>query len=922
MPGLLSALALAGVLAGCAPSDPSQRLAMVRAHLEQQDVATALIEVKNVVQAHPDLPGGRFWLGRALLAQGDLAGAETELRRAKDLGHPDDEVSPALAELLLARGDAADVVAQYKTLRLASDQAAATLSTLVAQAELQQGRLDDAEATVGNALVLAPQHLPAWVLRARLAMARGDGQTARRIAVEWQQKAPEAAIVHLLQADLLQRFGGDLDASAAAYRQAIALQGRLPEAHLGLVRLELRRQDLKAAEAAAEAMRTALPASPVTLYAQALVAYGQKRYARTREQLQRLLRGGRPSPEVAMLAGMTEWRLGGLVQAESLLTLAVQGLPGDPHPRRELAGLYVQLGRPAEALDTLKPLLDVPADAGAWRVAGQAHALAGDFRQADAAFARARQLAPADPRIKVDMARVQIARGQAEAGLRELQAAAADERDGVEAHLALVAAYMRRGDAASALEVVSGLQQRHPTQVAPDLLRARILVQRGEPAAARQAYEAALAKSAGSLAALEGLATLDVSQGQHDAARRRYEQLLERNPKSTPAMMALADLARRRGDLPDQAAEWVDRAVAADPQNAALWRAAINFHRQSGDAVRALARARAAQSALPDQPEVLAIVSEVQLAAGDRQQAVSTLSRLVQLRPNEADGFNRLARAQLTAGDLNAARRHVTTALRLAPDWPPALRTLQAVMVREQRPSAAGLELARGVQGRLPAQALGWELEGEWHAVQGNWPAAASAFRAAVKKQPSTAVAIRLHDALSKAEGTRPAAAEWARQWLADHPGDAAFVVHLGQAAMAAKDWPSAAARYRQALKLQPGSAALMNDLAYVLVQTHDGEALALAQQAAKAMPFVGEVADTLSRAQEAAGQLGKAIESQTRAVALMPGDPLLRLRLARLHLAAGDKSRAAESLLQLDRQADARIPKEEVQRLLRQARD
>lgn len=919
---LLFGLVLALVLAGCSPADPSQRMAMVRTHLEQQDIATALIEGKNLVQSHPDLPGGRFWLGRALLAGGDLAGAETEFQRARELGHPEDDVAPAHAELLLARGDAAEVVTKYKSRRPGEALAAATLSTLVAQAELELGRLGDAEATIGNALVLAPQHLPAWVLRARVAMAQGDVPTARRIADEWRQKAPEVAIVHTLQGDLLQRIGSDFDGAASAYRKAIQLQGRLPEPHLGLVRLELRRQDLKAAEAAAEAMRSALPASPSTLYAQALVAYAQKRYARTREQLQRLLRGQRPAPEVAMLAGMTEWRLGGLVQAESLLTLAMQGLPNDPHPRRELAGLYVQLARPAAALEVLKPLLAGPADAGAWRIAAQAHALAGEFGPSDAAFARARQLAPADPRLKVDMARAQIARGEADAGLRELQAAAAQEKDGVDAHLALVAAHMRLGDAARALEVVSGLQQRHPTHTVPDLLRARILVQKGEPAAARQAYEAALAKNPASLAAIEGLATLDVTQGAHEAARRRYEQLLERQPKSTAAMMALADLSRRRGDLPDQAAAWVDRAVTAEPQNAALWRAAVNFHRQSGDAVRALARARAALAALPDHPDVLTIVSEAQLAAGDRQQAVSTLNRLVQLRPNEADGFNRLARAHLAAGDLGAARRHASMALRLSPDWPPALRTLQAVMAAEPTPTAAGLELARGVQGRLPGLALGWELEGEWLALRGNWTAAAQAFRTAVKKQASSAGAIRLHDALSKGEGTRAAAADWAHQWLAEHPGDVAFQVHLAQSAMARQDWRTAAARYRQALKLQPGSAALMNDLAYVLVQMYDREALPLAQQAAKAMPFIGEVADTLSRAHESQGQIGKAIESQARAVALMPGDPRLRLRLARLQLSVGDKSKAAESLVLLERQSDPRVPQDEVRRMLQQARD
>ena len=78
----------------------------------------------------------RFEVGRALSAARDHAAAETELQRALEMGHPDAQVVPALAALLLARGQPHDLLVRFRNHDLADANAAADLVVLVTLMEL------------------------------------------------------------------------------------------------------------------------------------------------------------------------------------------------------------------------------------------------------------------------------------------------------------------------------------------------------------------------------------------------------------------------------------------------------------------------------------------------------------------------------------------------------------------------------------------------------------------------------------------------------------------------------------------------------------------------------------------------------------------------------------------------------------------
>jgi FimV-like protein len=129
------------------------------------------------------------------------------------------------------------------------------------------------------------------------------------------------------------------------------------------------------------------------------------------------------------------------------------------------------------------------------------------------------------------------------------------------------------------------------------------------------------------------------------------------------------------------------------------------------------------------------------------------------------------------------------------------------------------------------------------------------------------------------------------------HPKDARFTAYLAEAALARKDYAAAEKLYQNVLKLQPESALALNNMAWVTLQLKKDGALEYAQKADQLMPNQPQIMDTLATVLSAKGETAKAIELQTKAVALQPGNNALKLNLARLYIAAGDKARARTEL-------------------------
>ena len=82
--GTLAAVTAALLITACGGDNPDTLLASARDYLAKNDAKAAVIQIKNVLQNAPNSAEARYLLGKALMASGDPAGAEVELRKAME----------------------------------------------------------------------------------------------------------------------------------------------------------------------------------------------------------------------------------------------------------------------------------------------------------------------------------------------------------------------------------------------------------------------------------------------------------------------------------------------------------------------------------------------------------------------------------------------------------------------------------------------------------------------------------------------------------------------------------------------------------------------------------------------------------------------------------------------------------------------
>lgn len=911
-----AACALALAVVACGGESDEKLLASAKGYVQKEDLKAAVIQLKTLLQQNPKSGEGRLLLGKALRDTGDVPGALVELRKAQELGVPDEQLLPELARTMLLAGEAPKVSAQFGATELKDPKAAADLAISVATAWGLQGDAARAQAAADRALQLQPGYAPAVVMQARLKAQAKDFDGALLLLNEVIAKDPKQAAAAMLKGEVLWQGKRDREGALAHYRQVVAAQPKAVAAHTAIVTLlfELERPD--EANTALATLAGIAPNHPDTVFLQARSALLKRDYAAAREMTSRLLKGAPDNALVLEVAGLAEMGLNANAQAETLLQRALKAAPERPLARHALSRLYLRQGDAERTLATLQPLLEAtPPDVTALTAAGEAMMQLGDLARADGYFRRASQAAPDDPRVRTTIAMAQMARGDTAGAASALQALVADDKT-PRADLALVAARMRQNDIPGALKAVEGMRSKAPTSPLPDQLAGRLLQLKKDDAGAAAAFEAALKKDPTYFPAVASLAALDYGAGKPDAARQRLEALAKADPRSYQARIALAELATRTEAPAAEVTRLIAEAVKAAPTEPRARVLQVRWLLRQGDAKGALVAAQDALAALPDRPDVLDALGSAQVASGEAQQGLSTFRKLATLQPKNAAAQMRLADAYLAAKDNDGARLSLRRALELDPDLVAAQRGLARLAVADRRYDEA-LAIAREAQKRRPKAAAGFQLEGEIEASRKAWPAAVAALRAALQREKTTEAAIALHRTLVQS-GPAPEAARFAAEWLKDKPNDAGFIYHLGDAALARQDWADAEKQYRAVVALQPKNGMAINNVAWLMARDKRPGGVAMAEQALRLLPDAVPVLDTLALALAAEGQVPKAIETQKRAIQRAPNDPNLKLALARLYLQSGDKLQARTELTGLQALGDKFAGQAQVAELLK----
>ncbi len=902
------AIALALSVAGVAQAAPNAKAARLYedalARFEKDDAKGAIVQLKNALQIDKSMLPVQVLLGRALLADGQVAAAEVAFTDALNLGVNRAEVVVPMAEAVMRQGNQKQVLIESR-FAVAGLPAGVQfkLQLMRASAAIDLGDAREALRSIEQARTIDPGAPESWLSEVPVRLRARQFDEALAAADKALALSPGSAEAHYHRGQVL-HLRGQLDGALAAYGKALASDPALIDALVSRAGLLIDLDRIGAAKADLDALRKASASDPRGAYLSALLAERAGDRAQARSALKEVtalidpipIAYIRLKPQVLMLNGLAHYGLGERENAKPYLE-AYQRLDPGGGVSKLLAQIHLADGNVQLAIESLEAYLRAnPNDTQAQALLASAHMSQGRASRATALTRDALRRNDA-PELRAALGLSLLRSGQGVDAEVELEQAYKRDPRLVGAGAALVGLHLQQGKTDRALALAQGLVKSQPSSAPFQTLLGQAQLGAGKKADARRSFEQATRLDPVLLGPHLNLARLDASEGAFDAAAKRLTTLLSKDERNVEVQFELATLMELKGQ-PDEAQRWLEKAVAhSGPRETRAALALVDLHLRHGRKDKALEVAKAVSAQAPDDLAPHLALARTQINVGDRDGARLSLTTATRLAAYEAPQQLEIGLLQMLAGNLAGAAYSFDKALSSRPDYLPALAALVDVEIR-QREYAKAEQRARAIAARVPQRSIGHLLVGDVAWAKGDLDGALDAFRRAHKAQPGSDTVLSLHSAILRKDGAA-AAMSFLKQWLQSRPGDR--VVRGALAGLQARSGQLAEARqgYESLLQAAPNDADLLNNLANVLLLAKSPEAVVVAERALAAAPGSTAVIDTLGWALFQNGQHDRALQLLRDARLRSPSNPTIRYHLAAVLAKTGRAKEAKAELTQ-----------------------
>lgn len=575
--------------------------------LQQSNASAAKAAALDAVRADPNNARAHLALAQAMLALDDGVGAEGEIQRAVDTGYDAKLVPQLRAHALLLQGDEDRAIAEADK---SVPQYRAYALRIRARALTLQGRYDDAQAALGEAMRIAPQDAALWTDLGRFRYATGDLRGAVQAAEQAVRLDAGNARALLLRGELVRSQYG-LIAALPWFEAALK---RDPHFHDALIEYAATLGDAGRTQDALAATRRALearPGSPQAFYLQAVIAARAGDDDLARGLLEKTGGALDDVPGVLLLGGTLDMEEGDYEQAIGKLKELVAVQPMNLTARKLLASALLRTDSARNAIDILRPIVARgDADSYALTLAARGYERIGDRTAAARLLDRAAYPAvsessafspddsiavlaapaaerPGDPDTAVPLIRAMIAQGDKAGALAKAQALVRDNPGVPGAQILLGDMLMlgsRYGDAAAAYRLAADLRFDEPTM----LRLVEALDRGGHRQDAANALALFLSQNPANIAALRMSGQWQLAAGDYDAAIDTLESLHARIGDGDAALDADLAVAYSGAGEDEIALDFAEAAYALAPANPAVADAYGWVLYQSGDAEGAL----------------------------------------------------------------------------------------------------------------------------------------------------------------------------------------------------------------------------------------------------------------------------------------------------------------------------------------------
>ena len=534
--------------------DPDERMAQAKQQLAAGDYATAIINLKNIVDRDKTNRDARFLLGQAYINGGDSAGAVKEFRRARELGVAAPELNLGLVRAMILNGkfdEAAIEIAIY------GDTTQPEWLVLRGMLDLSQQRLDDAREAFVNVLDEFPDNEEARRGLMRAELTAGNAELAREEVEHLLESKSSDPNLWLIKGEL-DLYDNNAAEARKSYQTALDLVPDSPLAHLGMARSLLRLRELDLATNHLDKIGADSDADPRVNFLRARIAEERGDFNSALQRLRKVLQVAPMHRESLMVAAKILFTQGELTYAQDYVSRLLEIEPQNAAARRMLGAIQLAAGR-MDDLDGMEESAgrqESIQDPGMLALLGTAYLKHGKFEDSQDSLERAAELAPDSLPIRTQLALSKLSAGQHDEAVSELEAILEVDPNFVQADIMLALAHVARQDTDAALSVSRNLIDKHPESALAHNVLGYVFELNSDNGEAAQAYEVALRHDESFHPARINLARLAIQAGDRETARRRFKEVLDIEPFQPFALTGLATLALQNDNLDEAEKLW------------------------------------------------------------------------------------------------------------------------------------------------------------------------------------------------------------------------------------------------------------------------------------------------------------------------------------------------------------------------------
>ena len=443
--------------------------------------------------------------------------------------------------------------------------------------------------------------------------------------------------------------------------------------------------------------------------------------------------------------------------------------------------------------------------------------------------------------------------------------------------------YINTDKQARAIAQLENLLKEQPDNLEATALYAATQLKNGEQALAEKAITSLVNNQGDNIKALNLAAGFYQQVNNATKAKSYLQRALKIAPQDTETLSNLARQAITDKNYP-QATKYFRQVIAADPSAASGYKGLTSTYEiQSKDKVALVELKKLYAKYRKQTSTPAAVLAEYQLRKGDLEQAASYLTA-DNIAVDNSDYTRSIVTSfhyakyknEATKNNWDAARKSLITAISLTPDNEQLIADLISLEIASKRYPEAEQLVAQASDdfsnSAMPVLAQAALLKAQGQAKQAQqllWD------KWQTLKLPKVAFAL--------VQELKPASAkriEVLEEWLSIQPNSLGALLLLGSDRQTSGDSATATEYYRQVLEQSPDNLIALNNLAWLLFEAGDKQALDLSAKAYELAPKNAAIVDTHGWINSQMGDKQLGIKLLKQALALSPNDKAIEEHL------------------------------------------